>query len=121
MINSKIKITFTIIVLIATTCLSQEKNKGILPLSIYQTVPNAIDYNTKYYLNKRLDLSSFKFVFLDFRMINEEPISFPMVSNLSTPSKYIYDSYNKYTLKQDLQKSFFKVSDLYKTRERSKK
>lgn len=120
MYYSKIKITLTILVFATFICFSQEKNNKFLPLSIYQTVPELIDFNTKSYLNKKLDLSSLKFAFLDFRNIDEEYTNFPLISNFTTPSKYIYDSYNKYILKQDLQKSFFKVSDLYKAREINK-
>jgi len=121
MIYRKIKIPLLIILLSSFVCLGQEKNNdSLIPSSIYQTGIEKINLNGKYKINQRLNLSSYKFVFLDIRSIEAEDLSFPLTSMHKTPSKYIYDTYNKIYSNQLLQKSFFKVSDLYKAREINK-
>lgn len=120
MLLHKTKIISILLLLVAITCFSQEKDKEIvLPLSIYVTTPEIPSFNTKYTINKKLNLNSFKFVTLDLKSIEEGYFTIPITTN--SPSKYIYDSYKKVFDNLQLQKAFFKVSDLYRVREKPKK
>ena len=122
MIYSKIKISLLLLLISSFVCLGQEKkNDSFVPLSIYQSGLETINLNSKYKINERLNFSSYKFVLLDIKSIEEGYLRFPLASGNKTASKYIYDSYNKIYSNQLLQKSFFKVSDLYKVREIDKK
>lgn len=121
MIYSKIKITLLLILLTSFVCIGQEKNnESLIPSSIYQTGLENINLNGKYKINKRLNFSSYQFVLLDIKSIEEGYLYFPFTNSNNKPSKFIYDSYNKIYSNQLLQKSFFKVSDLYKVREINK-
>jgi len=122
MIYTKIKISLLLLLLSSFVCLGQEKNEdSFIPNSIYQTGIQPLNLNSKSKINEYLNFSSYKFVLLDIKSIEEGYLSFPLIYGGKTPSKYIYDSYNKIYSNQLLQKSFFKVSDLYKVREIGKK
>jgi hypothetical protein len=122
MFYSKIKISLLLILLSSFVCIGQEKkNDSLVTLSIYQSGIETINLNSKYKINEKLNLSSYKFVLLDIKSFEEGYLSFPLTNGGNKPSKYIYDSYNKIYSNQFLQKSFFKVSELYKVREIGKK
>ncbi len=118
----KTKIASILLLFSTIACFSQEKNKEtLLPQSIYLTTFETPSFNSKYTINKKLNLNSFKFLILDLKTIEEGYFTIPFYSINNTPTKYIYDSYNKIFDNLQLQKSFFKVSDLYKFREKNKK
>lgn len=118
----KTTIVSIFLLLVTITCFSQEKNKEIiLPQSIYLTTIEISNFNSKYSINKKLNLNAFKFLVLDLKTIEEGYFTIPFYSINNTPTEYIYDSYNKIFDNLQLQKSFFKVSDLYRVHEKNKK
>lgn len=112
--------TLLIILLTSSfTAISQTNNKpSTLPASIYQIVPKSPNFNNKYVINNKLDLTSYKFATLDLRSFEEGYFTIPIFNN--TPTEFMYDSYNKLYANLQLKKSFFKVADLYKVRDKNK-
>ena len=106
------------ILLFASNSFSQEEitrfNKKKLPESIYSTSLNLnSDLNSFYNINKKLNFKSYKFVLLDVHCIEEGYFTIPFQSFDKVPTSYIFDTYQKIYHIQDLQKSFFKLADLY--------
>jgi len=122
MFLNKCKIVF-ILLFTSFVGFSQEKNNtNLLPLSVYTiSFKKTINLNSKFNLNKRLRLTSYQFMLLDIRNIEEGYFNIPMYTQYNPPTQYIYDSYNKLYSNLQLQKSFFKIADLYKVREKNKK
>jgi len=99
---------------------SQENEKvKPLPISIYTSTSETIDFNSVYHINEKLNLTSYQFLLLDMHKIEEGYFSIPMGKIHNVPTEYIYDSYNKMYQNSQLQKSFFKVADLYKVRSKN--
>lgn len=104
---------------IATAGFSQEKAKNItakktLPKSIYTSSTQTFDLNRKYQINKNLNLTSFKFVQLNFKDIEDGYFS-ASYSNLNKkPSKYIFDDYIKIYRNRTFKQNFFEGFDLNK-------
>ncbi len=122
MFLNKCKIIF-ILLFTSFIGFSQEKNNtNLLPLSVYTTsFKKTINLNSKFNLNKRLRLTSYQFMLLDLRNMEEGYFNIPMYTQYNPPTQYIYDSYNKLYSNLQLQKSFFKIADLYKVHEKNKK
>ncbi len=122
MFINKCKIIF-ILLLTSFIGFSQEKNSiNLLPLSIYTTsFKKTTNLNSKFNLNKRLRLTSYQFMLLNIRNIEEGYFNIPMYTEYNPPTEFIYDSYNKLYSNLQLQKSFFKIADLYKAHEKNKK
>jgi len=87
-----------------------------LPSSIYTSDLLSTDINSTYNINSKLNLHSYKFVFLDETKIEEGYFTIPFENINKTPTKYINDSYTKIYNNLNLKSAFFKVSDLYKGR-----
>ncbi len=122
MFINKYKILF-ILLLTSLIGFSQEKNNtNLLPLSVYTTsFKKTINLNSKSNLNKKLRLTSYQFMLLDLRNMEEGFFNIPMYAEYNPPTEFIYDSYNKLYSNLQLQKSFFKIADLYKVHEKNKK
>ncbi len=122
MFINKYKILF-ILLLTSFIGFSQEKNNtNLLPLSVYTiSLKKTINLNSKFNLNKKLRLTSYQFMLLDLRNMEEGFFNIPMYTEYNPPSEFIYDSYNKLYSNLQLQKSFFKIADLYKVHEKNKK
>jgi len=90
-----------------------------IPVSIYSSITFSTDLNSRLNISNRLNLTSYKFLFLDKKNIEEGYFTIPMYNIGLSPTEYIYDSYNEIYHNLQLQKSFFKVSDLYKVRSKS--
>lgn len=112
------KIHFALIFLCFTTFIFAQQNEAVkpLPVSIYSSNSDFIDLNSTYAINKKLNLTTFKFMYLNIRNIEEGYYTIPFYNINNAPSSYIYETYNKVYQTAQLQKSFFKVSDLYKPR-----
>ncbi|AMC11699.1 hypothetical protein Lupro_10655 [Lutibacter profundi] len=123
MFFNKYKIILIPLLLVTFISFSQEKDKTRkLPSSIYTTVfKKTANLNSKYHINQRLRLTSYQFMFLKLRNIEEGYFNIPMYPIYNPPTEFIYDSYNKLYSNLQLQKSFFKIADLYKVREKNKK
>ena len=101
--------------------ISQTKNEAtLLPMSIYHISQKSTDLDNKYTINKMLNFNSYRFVKLDLRNFNDGYLSVPFWNDKNPPTELIYDSFKKFSENIQLQKSFFKVADLYKVRERNK-
>ncbi|VAW20114.1 hypothetical protein MNBD_BACTEROID04-919 [hydrothermal vent metagenome] len=122
MFINKCKIV-SILLFISFIGFSQEKNNtNLLPLSVYTTpFKKTINLNSKFNLNKKLRLTSYQFMLLDLRNMEEGFFNIPMYAEYNPPTEFIYDSYNKLYSNLQLQKSFFKIADLYKVHEKNKK
>jgi len=122
MFINKCKIV-SILLFISFIGFSQEKNNtNLLPLSVYTTpFEKTINLNSKFNLNKKLRLTSYQFMLLDLRNMEEGFFNIPMYAEYNPPTEFIYDSYNKLYSNLQLQKSFFKIADLYKVHEKNKK
>ena len=91
----KTTIVLIFLLLVTITCFSQKKSKEIvLPQSIYLTSIETSNFNSKYSINKKLNLNAVKFLVLDLKTIEEGYFKIPLYSLYNSPSKYIYDSYN---------------------------
>ena len=120
MFTTKFKILFTLIICFSFTGKAQTEDKStLIPNSIYSSIPLLNDLNGKQLVEKRLNLNTYKFAYLDFKNIEEGYFNIPIYNN--TPTEFIYDSYNKLYNNLQLKKAFFKVSDLYRVREKNKK
>lgn len=99
---------------------SQEFKKDTLkkeiPVSIYTATQTSTDLNSLLTLNKRLNLKSYTFLYLDENDIEEGLFTVPLFSEKLNTSNYIYDTYNKIHQKSVLEAAFFKISDLYQPR-----
>lgn len=90
--------------------------KKEIPLSIYTATQTSAAINSSLNLNKRLDLTSFNFLILNEKDIEMGNFTIPLSNMKFAKSDYIYDFYTKIHQKSILEASFFKVSDLYKSR-----
>ena len=116
-----LKFKFCIVIFIGFSLIvkAQSENKLFtIPSSIYSSTPLLINLNSKHLIEKRLNLNSLKFAFLDVRSIEEGYFNIPICN--SSPTEFMYDSYNKLYANLQLKKAFFKVSDLYKARRPNK-
>lgn len=107
---------FVLIFILFTSFIFSQEKENSIPVSIYTNNAEFVDLNSTYNINKKLNLTSFKFLFLNVRDIEEGYYTIPFYHNNNSPSIYIYDTYNKVYQTAELQKSFFKVADLYKPR-----
>lgn len=123
MFFNKYKIILIPLLLVTFISFSQERDKTRkLPSSIYTTVfKKTANLNSKYHINQRLRLTSYQFMFLKLRNIEEGYFNIPMYPIYNPATEFIYDSYNKLYSNLQLQKSFFKIADLYKVHEKNKK
>jgi hypothetical protein len=93
-----------------------EKRDSIIPQSIYAIPVFSTDINSTYYLNNRLNLTSYQFVRFNQSIFEEGNLAIPFYNITQSPSEYIYDSYVRNYETAVLQSAFFKVSDLYRPR-----
>jgi len=119
----KKEIVFIILFFSTFFMFSQEQQSDYLktkvPFSIYSSAKLSTDLNSSLNINNRLNLTSYKFLILDKRSIEEGYFTIPFYNIGLSPSEYIYDSYNQIYNNLQLQKAFFKVSDLYKVRSKN--
>ncbi|SDX77390.1 hypothetical protein SAMN05444411_10984 [Lutibacter oricola] len=106
----------TSLFLIATTIVFAQKNSNKLPTSIYTTTFNTENTSSSFFINNKLDLKSLEFGIVDLQDLKFNYFTIPAISVKGKPSSYIYDSYNKAQLYKDLEKSFFKIEELYRVR-----
>ena len=102
----------TLILLLGINGFSQEDistTKSTLPNSLY-LVSSKLSFETQQNINSRLDLTSFKFVELNKKDIEDGFFSFSLKNLKRTPTAYIYDDY-KYVY---LDRYIFKGYDLRK-------
>lgn len=97
----------------------QDSVTSKIPNSLYTSVKISPDLNSAFHINQRLQLNSYKFMVLDEKSIEAGYFTIPMYNIYQSPTEYIYDSYNKINHTLNLQKAFYKVSDLYKVRARN--
>jgi len=121
MLKSFKKLSPLILIFQITFGFSQEYERIIndtkIPTSIYQFSSKiSTDINSSLNINDRLNLKSFKFIFLDEKSIEEGYFTIPLCKLSQSPTKFVYDSYNRIYQNAALKESFFKVSDLYKVR-----
>lgn len=105
--------------MLSITSIIAQENKSIeknIPASIYTSIKVSQDFNSILNINQRLQLKSFTFLVIDEKNIEEGFYTLPICSLTKSPTKYIYDSYNKVYQTKNLKQAFFKVSDLYKVR-----
>ena len=109
------KSTFVILCIFFSSCIfSQEAEKSI-PISIYTNKAEFIDLNSTFNIHEKLNLTNFKFMVLDVKTIAGGAFTIPLYK-INSPSMFIYETYNKVYQTEQLEKSFFKVTDLYKVR-----
>jgi hypothetical protein len=110
---------FILLISITFNCFSQKnelENKGVLPVSIYNAIPNSINFNSSYFINKKLNLSNFEFFTINTLWMPEGYFNKPIYSFKNTYYEFVSESYQKANKNLELQKGFFNVNDLYKTR-----
>jgi len=93
-----------------------KNKKSNIPTSIYSSTIVSPDLNSPFLINNRLNLKSFKFIVLNQNSIEENFFTIPICNLDRPPTKFIYDSYNRFYQNSILKQSFFKVSDLYRVR-----
>lgn len=104
------------------TTYSQNKNtEKQIPVSIYKFTPESTNLNSIFFINKKLNLTSFKFLLIDTRSIAEGYYTVPFCKTNNYSTDFIYDTYNKIYHNPALSKGHFKVADLYKVRQINKK
>jgi len=104
------------------TSYSQNKNiEKSIPASIYKFTPESANLNSVFFINKKLNLTSFKFLLIDTRNIAEGYYTVPFCNLQNYSTDYIYDTYNEIYHNPLLSKGHFKVADLYKVRPINKK
>jgi len=108
--------------LITMNCFSQEivkANYSFVPTTIFTHLQLDSDLNSNYNINKKLNLKSYKFAIIDPISIEEGYFTIPF-QKFELPTSFIFETYQDLYLNQNLKKSFFKVSDLYKVSSRIK-
>ena len=111
-----ISLLVTSLFLLTTTLVFAQKSNKTLPSSIYTSAINTADMSSSYFINKKLDLKNLEFTAIDIQYLKYNYFTIPTTSAKGKPSSYIYDSYNKAELYKDLEKSFFKIEELYRIR-----
>ena len=110
-----------LIVAVSMVCSSahgQEKpfsfqKDSIMPLSVYQTSFLKSSTFSPFSLKNQFSKTRLEFTFLNALDIVEENYQIPLSIKGGPPTKFIYDTYKDIYHRMDLQKSFFKVSELY--------
>ncbi|MBI9040161.1 hypothetical protein [Lutibacter sp.] len=106
-----------ILVFFTSVIFSQEIKKTI-PVSIYTNNAEFTDLISTFNIHKKLNLTSYKFMFLAVKNLEEGNFNISFY-NINSPSMYIYETYTKVYQTAQLQRSFFKVSDLYNIRSKN--
>lgn len=92
----------------------EENEKQLVPISIFTLINKSTEINSTFSINNKLNLNSYRFVFLDEKKIKEGYFTIPIERMDRTPSKFIYETYANVYHQLNMEKSFFKVSDLYR-------
>ena len=122
MFFTKKNLIFLLLLASFFTNYSQNKNvEKLIPTSIYKFTPESANLNSVFFINKKLNLTSFKFLLLDTRNIAEGYYTVPFCNLKNYSTDYIYDTYNKIYNNPMHSKGHFKVADLYKVRPINKK
>jgi len=87
---------------------------NLTPTSIFTSLKLDTDINNYYNINKKLNLRSYSFVFIDVKNIEEGYFTIPFNNFKHPPSNYIFETYQDIYHTMNLKQSFFKVSNLYK-------
>lgn len=85
-------------------------NSKTLPISIYTLNTFSIDYNSYSLLNKKLNLTNFKFVFVKAEDLDNNIFSIETNNIGKKPSEFIFDDYKRYQ-NNNLLKGFFRKHD----------
>tara|TARA_R110001583_G_scaffold62499_4_gene183757 strand:+ start:1754 stop:2128 length:375 start_codon:yes stop_codon:yes gene_type:complete len=91
----------------------KESEKPILPISIYTTLDKSINFNSLFSINNQLNFSTNTFAYLKQHNLREGYFTIPLENIGKKPSMFIYETYMDTYQKRNLEKAFFKVSDLY--------
>lgn len=117
MASNKIYLTFIFLLLLSSSIIAQVKTKDsetpILPESLYTSFYKITEINSPFSLNNRLNFKSYEFVFLDEKKIKEGYFTIPIERMDLTPSNLVYETYADIYHQLNLEKSFFKLSNLY--------
>ena len=101
---------------------SQNKiTENSIPTSIYKFTLESANLNSVFFINKKLNLTSYKFLLIDTRNIAEGYYTVPFCNINNYSTDYIYDTYNKIYYNPIRSKGHFKVADLYRVSRINKK
>jgi hypothetical protein len=92
----------------------KKSENPVLPISIYTVIDTTTNFNSLFSINNRLNFKDYAFVYLDEKKLRDGYFTIPIENITKTPSMFIYETYMDTYHKRNLEKAFFKVSDLYK-------
>lgn len=107
-----LNLLFIVVFFVSISVNAQKKDANIkkLPTSIYTFNPLGKDLNGISAINKKLNLKSFDFVFVDIVDIDLNQYSIDIKNVYKVPSEFIYDDLRRYQ-NSNLLKGFLRKND----------